>query len=102
MLELTVTECEHTRLLQAYQQHIVEHLQRPQAWPNTFFLAGVRLSWVTEAATCPELYGNLTGPALTSSAPNGIDCNKGITGRLETQEVHSCKIFPLGGLFDGI
>lgn len=54
-----------------------------------------------EAMNRPALNGNLSRPALTSSVSTGIRCNEGIFGTLETQEVHSCKIFPLGGLYDG-
>lgn len=67
-------------------------------WSQTFLSHSVSQG----AATRPELYGNLSRPALTSLVPTGIYCNEGIFGSRETQEVHSCKIFPLGGLFDGI
>lgn len=58
-------------------------------WSQTFLSHSIN----QEAANCPELYGNLSRPALTSSVSTGIHCNEGIFGKLETQEVHSCKIF---------
>lgn len=61
-------------------------------WSQTFLSHSVSRG----AAIRPELYGNLSRPALTSSASTGIHCNEGIFGKLETQEVHSCKIFSFG------
>lgn len=100
----TVAECEHTRWPYAYQPYRGAFSEATSMTKHIF--DGCRQTFLSRsvsqgAVNRPQLNGNLSRPALTSSVSAGIHCNEGIFGKLETQEVHSCKIFPLGGLFDG-
>lgn len=58
-------------------------------WSQTFLSHSVSQG----AATRPELYGNLSRPALTSLVPTGIYCNEGIFGSLEHRKYIPARFF---------